>query len=90
MASFEPSQHCERGFAFGGSGGMGQRGIYNQTVAAFQQDMAHMAKAGGLAASLFEQPSVGIRGRDVGGVAALFAMEITFGITAFGPSFYSA
>ena len=41
---------------------MGQRGVYDQTVAVFHGDVAHMAKLGRLTASLLVKPGIRVGG----------------------------
>lgn len=51
-----------------------------QAIAVLHENVGHVAQFRGLAARLLEQPAVGIGGRGMGGIAALFTAKIMLGV----------
>jgi len=84
VSAIEAPQHGQRGLAFGGAGGLGQKRIDDQAVAVFHKDMAHVTWSGGLTLRFLVKACVGIGGRGMGCVAALFLAKIALGVPALG------
>src|SRR5215470_3712670 len=74
--------HVESGLAFGGSGRRRHPGVDDQTVTVLRHQMSHMAELGLFARALAKQTRVGVGGRGMGVIEALFAAEIALAIAA--------
>ena len=72
--------HVECRAAFGVAVGPGQLGLDDEAVAVLHQRMPHVAQHRTGALRLAEQPGIGVGDRGMGGVGALLAAEIDFGV----------
>jgi hypothetical protein len=73
--------HVERGTPFGAAVCLGQITLNNQAAAVLHQRMPHEAQRRTSAGRRFVKPGLRVRGRSVGRVRTLLALEVDIGVT---------